>query len=204
MSPKLTRDELLARFRERLAEEKQRAKNVDNLRESVAITLRHFIHPEGYADAFELMKLAAEAVGDSLTPDGIWEHGAKGELWLGRAAAFRAALARPESPSPTDPRRPGHLGFTAYNGVVGPHDAWKTPNGLDVPGWDEIGPLTQARWVAAAGAERDEALERAASRAAGELRAAGIGDIDALARVQGAILQQLSLVARAVDAGSKD
>jgi len=86
-----------------LAEEKARCEargfTVDHsMRESVAIGLRHFIHPHGYGLAFDFMRMAAETVGDTLTPDGVWEHGAKGELWLPQVLATRGTFMGPPTP----------------------------------------------------------------------------------------------------------
>ncbi|QRO00047.1 hypothetical protein JRI60_13965 [Archangium violaceum] len=183
---------IIERFSSFLDAERARAADIEALRNIVAMGLRHFVHPDNSAIAFELMALAAEAVGEELTPAGIWESGARGELWLHHAVAFRAALANPDAPEPTNPRRAGHLGFTAYNDEPGPHGPWKTFNGRAVLGWDDLGEPTRARWVAAGRAERDKALEMAAYRANRALVDAGIKDTDVRALVAGAILSALS------------
>jgi hypothetical protein len=93
---------------------------------------------------------------------------------------------------PLDPKRAGFLGFTKYNDVPGPHGPWKTFDGRDVPGWDAVGPLTQARWVAAGQAERDVAFSIAGHAAVQALEKAGITDDEMLNRVQVAILRHRS------------
>lgn len=191
--PSTNNESLLQRFNAVLIETKDaHAGNPHSFREAVAIALRHFVHPSGYHVAFDLMRLAAAAVGDSLTPDGYWEHGARGEVWTAKAAGCREAARMSYRHSPMDQRRPGYLGFTRYNEVPGPNGTWKTSDGRAVPGWEDVGPTTQARWVAAADAERDEALSRAAHSAGQALMRAGITDTDTLLKVQGAVLAYLS------------
>ncbi len=57
-----------------------------------------------------------------------------------------------------NPQRVGFAGFQAYGNVAGAHGPWKTHDGKDMPTWDGVGPLTQARWVAAGETERAAVL----------------------------------------------
>lgn len=57
--------------------------------ESLGIFLRHHVHPSGYALAFDYMRVCSELTGEPLTEDGVWDRGAKGELWLAKALTVR-------------------------------------------------------------------------------------------------------------------
>jgi hypothetical protein len=86
----MNNEERLAAFDAMLAEEKRRCgENTSNLRASLVIGVRHFIHPFAYDSGREFMRRAAAACGAALDSDGVWAP-CRGELWL------REVLAQPE------------------------------------------------------------------------------------------------------------
>lgn len=135
--------------------------------ESLGILLRHYVHPHGYELAFDFMRVCAELTGEPLTEAGVWERGARGELWLVRAleaalVARKQASARTvdEAIAAAEARvgvSLGQVAYDAYGNHPGPHGAWKTYDGRPMPVWPDYsdtaknpgGPLTQERWEVA-------------------------------------------------------
>lgn len=62
--------------------------------ESIAILLRHSVHPFGYPLAYDYMQVCSELTGEPLTDDGLWERGATGELWVERAKDLRMLMQK--------------------------------------------------------------------------------------------------------------
>lgn len=130
-----------------------------NLKESIAIGMRHFIHPKGYALAFEFMRMAAEAVGDTLTADGVWMHGARGELWLPKVLEQKG-LVMPESSGPRWAYM-GHTGQATLDPAAG-HGAADGMGGTDYPDPVQALATDVRRDMGDAGVRRDvRALEEA-------------------------------------------
>lgn len=80
MKPTLQDRLLLFKFERELTRLVEQYKAGEVAHSNVEICLRHFIHPDNYHLGKLMQKMAAEAMGESLREDGMWQC-CWGELW---------------------------------------------------------------------------------------------------------------------------